>query len=315
MFPVIILYCQKLEQTVSGNSRLERELLVLRQKLQASRGSGKSLKMSHQATSANDCTADAFDSELRKVQSMVGDMQRQRQELSFAVNQLTLNSNTFADSVKSSSIMLPAHKSTTNTLPPYLNKRLQSNWTETDLDSMYSKNYGSQLLDTTTSAGDLSDISRNSSYHSQAAMEAMHARDAVPEYEFASNGTFAIADDGKFMMYHFIKFLTLILDLFPYQDKQEIKTVRIVKRESERRQRDKDKSGGPLIGSNAFDHIAGLQTSDELNEYLSTAYTGSDEVRIDSHSEDDALMSDDELCMSPSMVPDGASFMYGRSMG
>lgn len=198
-----------MEQTVSGNSRLERELLVLRQKLQASRGSGKSSKMSHQATSSNDCTADAFDSELRKVQSLVGDMQRQRQELSFAVNQLTLNSNTFAESVKSSSIMLPAHKSTTNTLPSYLNKRLHSNWTETDLDSMYSKNYGSQLLDTATSAGDLSDISRNSSYHSQAAMEAMHARNA-PEFEFASNGTYAIVVDEKFkIMYQFIKFVTL----------------------------------------------------------------------------------------------------------
>lgn len=34
---------QKLEQTVAGNARLEQELLVLRQKLQATRGSKASL--------------------------------------------------------------------------------------------------------------------------------------------------------------------------------------------------------------------------------------------------------------------------------
>lgn len=96
-----------------------------------------------------------------------------------------------------------------------------------------------------------------------------------------------------------VTWINLISDLFPYQDKQEIKTVRIVKRESERRQRDKDKTGGPLIGSNVFDHIANLQSSDELNEYLSTTYTSG--PRIGSYSEDDALISDDELCLSSSV--------------
>lgn len=95
----------------------------------------------------------------------------------------------------------------------------------------------------------------------------------------------------------------VILDLFPYQDKQEIKTVRIVKRESERRQRDKDKTGGPLIGSNMFDRIAELQSSDELNEYLSTTYTSEPPIGSCSYrNEDDALMSDDELCLSPSVA-------------
>lgn len=157
-----------MEQTVSGNSRLERELLVLRQKLQASRGNGKSLKGFHHASSTNDCTTDAFDSELRKVQNLVGDMQRQRQELSFAVNQLTLNTNPFVEPTKTSSITPSTHNAST-TLPSYFNKRLHPNWTETDLDSMYSKNYGNQLLDTVTS-DDLSETSQN-----------------APEYAF-SNG-------------------------------------------------------------------------------------------------------------------------------
>lgn len=92
----------------------------------------------------------------------------------------------------------------------------------------------------------------------------------------------------------------IIPDLFPYQDKQEIKTVRIVKRESERRQRDKDKTGGPLISSNVYDRIAELQSSDELNEYLSTTYTSG--PRIGSYSEDDALISEDEMCLSSSVT-------------
>lgn len=75
--------------------------------------------------------------------------------------------------------------------------------------------------------------------------------------------------------------------------------MRVVKRESERRQRDKDRTGVPLIGSNVFDHIADIQSSDELNEYLSTTYTSG--PRIGSYSEDDVLISDDEMCMSPSV--------------
>lgn len=82
--------------------------------------------------------------------------------------------------------------------------------------------------------------------------------------------------------------------------------MRIVKRESERRQRDKDKTGGPLIDSNVFDHIAELQSSDELNEYLSTTYTT--EPRIGSYSEDDAQMSDDEMCMSPTATSSKMAF-------
>lgn len=84
--------------------------------------------------------------------------------------------------------------------------------------------------------------------------------------------------------------------MFPYQDKQEIKTVRIVKRESERRQRDKDKMG-PLIGSNIFDHISELQSPDELNEYLSTYQA---EPRISYFNTDELLTSGDQLDISRS---------------
>jgi hypothetical protein len=86
---------QKLEQTVASNARLEQELLVIRQKLQASRdtrGSQSALGATDSISYGGGATA-VLESELRRVQNLVGDMQRQRQELSLAVRQLTENSN------------------------------------------------------------------------------------------------------------------------------------------------------------------------------------------------------------------------------
>lgn len=144
---MVLSFEQKLENTVTGNSRLERELLVLRQKLQANRGE----KLSNSRFGSTDeFVSDEFDHELRKVQDLVGDMQRQRQELSEAVNQLTLSTNPFAESVSSAE-----YKAAALNMP---NKRPHTSWTETDIDSMYSKNYG-QLID---ASGDISDASQNS---------------------------------------------------------------------------------------------------------------------------------------------------------
>lgn len=98
-----------MEQTVAGNARLEQELLVLRQKLQESRlrGSQSGLNSVSQnglndAVSHTGGTTAVLESELRRVQHLVGDMQRQRQELSMAVRQLTENSNTLCQQIKPS---------------------------------------------------------------------------------------------------------------------------------------------------------------------------------------------------------------------
>lgn len=110
-----------MEETVSGNTKLERELLILRQKLQASRD-----KNSNQFNYLGEArTANAFESELRKIRDTVGDIQRQREELSLAVNQLTLDSHPPPVRVRTSS-QEPSGKRT--------------DWTETDLDSMHKKN-------------------------------------------------------------------------------------------------------------------------------------------------------------------------------
>lgn len=84
---------------------------------------------------SNSRTADAFESELRKVRDSVGDTKRQREELSMAVNQLTLDSNAAAhDRVRSSSTDISMKMSMSSS------KRSDSDWTETDLDSMHKKN-------------------------------------------------------------------------------------------------------------------------------------------------------------------------------
>lgn len=111
-----------MEETVSGNTKLERELLILRQKLQASRD-----KNTNQFNYMGEArTANEFESELRKIRDTVGDIQRQREELSMAVNQLTLDSNP-----SQMPRMRPVN-------PEACAKR--SDWTETDLDSMQKRN-------------------------------------------------------------------------------------------------------------------------------------------------------------------------------
>lgn len=117
---------------MAGNTKLERELLVLRQKLQTSRDKNAAHLSYMSVMGNNSTTADAFETELRKVRDSVGDTKRQREELSMAVNQLTLDSNATHDRIRTSS---NDHAFKMNQKP-----RSESDWTETDLDSMHKKN-------------------------------------------------------------------------------------------------------------------------------------------------------------------------------
>lgn len=72
-----------------------------------------------------------------------------------------------------------------------------------------------------------------------------------------------------------------------YTDKQEIKTVRIVKRESERRQRDKDKINPMTYDPNIHNEY---KNNDEINEFLSTYQA---EPRISTFYEEDRSRKDD----------------------
>nr|CAD7568725.1 unnamed protein product [Timema californicum] len=95
---------KKLEETVAENARLEQELVVLRQKWQASRrGSGQSRSMpmaSSDSGSPSNGTTVALEAELRRVQQLVGDLQRQRQELSMQVRQLTEKSHSLVQQMR-----------------------------------------------------------------------------------------------------------------------------------------------------------------------------------------------------------------------
>lgn len=102
---------------MAANTRLESELVVLRQKLQSSRrvpdtvGSGGP-------------TVAALESELRRVQLLVGDLQRQREDLSFQVRQLTEKSNTLSMQMDSDENEIRGKK-----------RSAQDSWLETDLDN------------------------------------------------------------------------------------------------------------------------------------------------------------------------------------
>ncbi|XP_066589573.1 uncharacterized protein [Prorops nasuta] len=125
---------KKLEETVAENARLEQDLVVLRQKLQASRRYTGNISRDSSSTTA------ALEAELRRVQQLVGDLQRQRQELSIQVRQLTEKSHSLVQQIK------PQHSSTPQVHHP--KKRTQNSWLETDLDSGITLDHG---LDSPTS--------------------------------------------------------------------------------------------------------------------------------------------------------------------
>lgn len=91
--PLLSLF-QKLEETVAENARLEQDLVVLRQKLQASRRYAGNVSRDTSATTG------PLEAELRRVQQLVGDLQRQRKELSIQVRQLTEKSHNLVQQIR-----------------------------------------------------------------------------------------------------------------------------------------------------------------------------------------------------------------------
>jgi hypothetical protein len=89
---------------VAENARLEQELVVLRQKLQASRRGSEPHHQWSAVTFVPDSvstgTTAALEAELRRVQQLVGDLQRQRQELSLQVQHLTEKSHSLVQQIR-----------------------------------------------------------------------------------------------------------------------------------------------------------------------------------------------------------------------
>ncbi|XP_067619528.1 uncharacterized protein kmr isoform X3 [Eurosta solidaginis] len=273
---------KKLEQTVAGNARLEQELIVLRQKLQASRGArgsqGALTNGGVSETFASNTTS-MLESELKRVQTLVGDMQRQRQELSSAVRQLTENSNRLYQEIGNKENII-------GSIPGIQQQKRRTNsatWQETDLDSM---------LSIAHTQHDDSTINLSTPLYVDTKMNDYSSSDEMHRLVAAGNGSFG----GAFRYNDLSDNLETsgvdsdgFLDSNPFanltnQEKQEIKTVRIVKRESERRHRDRSERNGlssstqnldqvleeeqqlmsgNAIGSSCYQHMNGGMTSSD----------------------------------------------------
>lgn len=174
---------------------------------------------------------------MRRVQQLVGDMQRQRQELSQAVRELTDSSN---------SIYQEMNRNVTG-----IKKRTSStSWTETDLDSM-SMDQNRASSDSFSEAMTYNDSSLNSNNIINCSSSSKIIEDLVNGGGRMMNGysdevidSIALENDD---------FENSMFNNLSQQEKQEIKTVRIVKRESERRQRDRERSG--LFSTQNLDQV------------------------------------------------------------
>uniref|UniRef100_A0A1Y1KHY6 PH domain-containing protein n=1 Tax=Photinus pyralis TaxID=7054 RepID=A0A1Y1KHY6_PHOPY len=203
---------RKLEETVAGNARLEQELLVLKQKLQLS----KQQRSSPQISNAGDSlpcvigTSAMLESDLHRVQQKVGDLQRQRQELSVQVRQLTDRSNSLQQLRISTNLPQQANQGN--------KKKVNLLWRETDLDTMKSFDHG-ESCDSSVTSNSITPLYINTNLK-------QNVESDFSTSSYKSNDSTSDENQNQ--------------NLFP-QEKQEIKTVRIVKRESERRQRDREK--------------------------------------------------------------------------
>ncbi|KAH1030044.1 hypothetical protein HUJ05_003182 [Dendroctonus ponderosae] len=153
----------------------------------------------------------ALETNLERVQKKIGDLQKQREELSLQVRQLTDRSSTphSHQSKHSSPIDQQAFNSNN------YKKRPTSSWRETDLDTMNSIDHGYDSYSSTSTTP----------LYINTDIKPLGSSEFQDRNLKTSDST---SDDTA-------------LSLNPLE-KQEIKTVRIVKRESERRQRDREKT-------------------------------------------------------------------------
>ncbi|XP_050313189.1 uncharacterized protein LOC126748184 isoform X2 [Anthonomus grandis grandis] len=235
---------KKLEETVAGNARLEQELLVLKQKLQASRQQRSSPQFSNAGDSLPYFTGSSqvLESDLEKVQKKIGDLQKQRDELSLQVRQLTDRSNT--PHLQQAKISFSSDSQCNNANK----KKPISSWRETDLDTMNSIDHGYDSY-SSTSTTPLFINTDMKLYSGDAHDRSMKTSDSTSDDTALSSNPL---------------------------EKPEIKTVRIVKRESERRQRDREKTFNgkcdPLVEEDSSEGSSVLFRPTSLPQKLPVSY-------------------------------------------
>ena len=191
-------------------------------------GGWKSFRCRHVVEASFTDRLDSF-TELRRVQQLVGDMQRQRQELSQAVRELTDNSNSIYQEMNRNASGIKKRTSSTS-------------WTETDLDSMDTSRMSmsesvTPLYIETSSGNNSANILNCSSSSKISDYDINKIMNGRMSNGFTDEIIDPMALDNDDLLEN-AAFMNL-----SQQEKQEIKTVRIVKRESQQRQRDRERTG------------------------------------------------------------------------
>lgn len=175
-------------------------------------------------------TSAMLESDLQKVQKKIGDLQKQRQELSMQVRQLTDRSNNLVQIKSSPSNMnnqcIVIHFCATfdhfysvfSIFPTGNKRKVPSLWRETDLDTMDIIDHGEWE----------NQVPTNTPLYINTELKQSADSDFYNSNIKSSDSTTTTEDTAQ--------------NATTLNEKQEIKTVRIVKRESERRQRDREKT-------------------------------------------------------------------------
>ncbi|CAG0896530.1 unnamed protein product [Darwinula stevensoni] len=131
---------KKLEEAETENSRLEHELMVLRQKVLLALKHATSLQAHNLATQQ-------LESELMRVQQLTRDLQRRRMELSKQVQQLTERCETSGSTLpKPTAQVRPSPSGVAGAAPIPARRKHSDVWLETDLDSAVSMDRGVDRL-------------------------------------------------------------------------------------------------------------------------------------------------------------------------
>ncbi|XP_045129278.1 uncharacterized protein LOC123515007 isoform X8 [Portunus trituberculatus] len=119
---------RKLEETAAENSRLEHEMMMLRQKIQIT------MARNCQKESVGTTETRHIESEMMRVQTLLEDLQRRRIELSHQIQKLT--------SANPGIEIRPSPTGVVGAAPIPSRRRSHSTWLETDLDAMTTRDRG-----------------------------------------------------------------------------------------------------------------------------------------------------------------------------
>ncbi|XP_076055602.1 uncharacterized protein LOC143033881 isoform X3 [Oratosquilla oratoria] len=125
---------RKLEETAAENSRLEHEMMMLRQKIQLTMARNAQRESMHSSLEARQIEA-----EMLRVQALLEDLQRRRLELSEQVQRLTTS--------QAGGDLRPSPTGVVGAAPIPTRRRSHSTWLETDLDRMITRDHGLDMPD------------------------------------------------------------------------------------------------------------------------------------------------------------------------